>query len=54
MSSSRLPEPGSEKIPWSNAAKAENGYLKLRERPGIRFEAQNALYAVMRELTGKN
>ena len=31
-------------------AKVENGWLKLSERPGIGFEAQNALYAVMREL----
>ena len=31
-------------------AKVENGYLKLSDRPGIGFEAQNALYAVMREI----
>ena len=31
-------------------AKVENGYLKLPDRPGIGFEAQNALHKVMREL----
>jgi L-alanine-DL-glutamate epimerase-like enolase superfamily enzyme len=35
---------------FADDAKVENGYLKLPERPGIGFEAQNALYAVMREL----
>ena len=32
-------------------AKVENGYLKLADRPGIGFEAQNQLYAVMKGLT---
>jgi len=31
-------------------AKVENGYLKLPDRPGIGFEAQNVRYAVMRNL----
>jgi L-alanine-DL-glutamate epimerase-like enolase superfamily enzyme len=35
---------------FADDAKVENGYLKLPERPGIGFEAQNTLYAVMREL----
>ena len=35
---------------FADDAKVENGYLKLPERPGIGFEAQNHLYAVMREL----
>ncbi len=35
---------------FADDAKVENGYLRLPERPGIGFEAQNALYAVMREL----
>ncbi|MDH3288273.1 MAG: mandelate racemase [Betaproteobacteria bacterium] len=35
---------------FADDASVENGYLKLPERPGIGFEAQNALYAVMREL----
>ena len=35
---------------FADDAKVENGYLKLSDRPGIGFEAQNALYAVMREL----
>jgi D(-)-tartrate dehydratase len=35
---------------FADDAKVEDGYLKLPERPGIGFEAQNALYAVMREL----
>jgi len=35
---------------FADDAKVENGWLKLPERPGIGFEAQNALYAVMREL----
>ena len=36
---------------FADDAKVENGYLKLPDRPGIGFEAQNRLYAVMRELT---
>jgi L-alanine-DL-glutamate epimerase-like enolase superfamily enzyme len=35
---------------FADDAKLENGYLKLPDRPGIGFEAQNALYAVMRGL----
>ena len=35
---------------FADDAKVENGYLRLPERPGIGFEGQNALYAVMREL----
>ncbi|MEK6594113.1 MAG: enolase C-terminal domain-like protein [Pseudomonadota bacterium] len=35
---------------FADDAKVENGYLKLPQRPGIGFEAQNHLYAVMREL----
>jgi len=35
---------------FADDAKVENGYLKLSDRPGIGFEAQNALYAVMREV----
>jgi D(-)-tartrate dehydratase len=37
---------------FADDAKVENGYLRLPQRPGIGFEAQNALYAVMRELAG--
>ena len=37
---------------FADDAKVENGYLKLPERPGIGFEAQNLLYAKMRELVG--
>jgi L-alanine-DL-glutamate epimerase-like enolase superfamily enzyme len=35
---------------FADDAKVEDGYLKLPDRPGIGFEAQNTLYAVMREL----
>ncbi len=35
---------------FADDAKVENGYMKLPDRPGIGFEAQNALYAVMRDL----
>jgi L-alanine-DL-glutamate epimerase-like enolase superfamily enzyme len=35
---------------FADDAQVENGYIKLPERPGIGFEAQNALYAVMKEL----
>ncbi len=35
---------------FADDAKVEDGLLKLPERPGIGFEGQNALYAVMREL----
>ena len=37
---------------FADDAKVENGWLKLPDRPGIGFEAQNALYKVMRELAG--
>ena len=37
---------------FADDAKVEDGFLKLSDRPGIGFEAQNALYAVMRELAG--
>ena len=35
---------------FADDAKVENGTIRLPDRPGIGFEAQNALYAVMREL----
>ncbi|MDB5808128.1 MAG: mandelate racemase/muconate lactonizing protein [Betaproteobacteria bacterium] len=35
---------------FADDAKVENGYLKLPDRPGIGFEAQNLLYAVMKGL----
>jgi len=35
---------------FADDAKVEDGYLRLPDRPGIGFEAQNALYAKMREL----
>ena len=35
---------------FADDAKVEDGWLRLPERPGIGFEAQNALYAVMRDL----
>ncbi len=35
---------------FADDARVEDGFLKLPERPGIGFEAQNALYAVMRQL----
>ena len=35
---------------FADDARVEDGYLKLPDRPGIGFEAQNALYAKMREL----
>jgi L-alanine-DL-glutamate epimerase-like enolase superfamily enzyme len=38
---------------FADDAKVENGFLRLSDRPGIGFEAQNALYAVMRELAVK-
>ena len=39
---------------FADGAKVEDGYLRLADRPGIGFEAQNALYAVMQDLTGRN
>ena len=35
---------------FADGAKVENGYLKLADRPGIGFEAQNQLYSVMKGL----
>jgi len=35
---------------FADDAKVEDGFLRLPDRPGIGFEGQNALYAVMREL----
>jgi L-alanine-DL-glutamate epimerase-like enolase superfamily enzyme len=35
---------------FADDARVENGYLELPQRPGIGFEGQNALYALMREL----
>jgi L-alanine-DL-glutamate epimerase-like enolase superfamily enzyme len=35
---------------FADDAKVEKGLISLPDRPGIGFEAQNALYAVMREL----
>ena len=35
---------------FADGAKVENGYLKLSDRPGIGFEAQNQLYSVMKGL----
>jgi L-alanine-DL-glutamate epimerase-like enolase superfamily enzyme len=35
---------------FADDARLENGFLKLPDRPGIGFEAQNALYAIMRDL----
>jgi L-alanine-DL-glutamate epimerase-like enolase superfamily enzyme len=35
---------------FADDAKVEGGYLKLSDRPGIGFEAQSALYRIMREL----
>jgi quercetin dioxygenase-like cupin family protein len=34
---------------FADDAKVEDGYLKLPDRPGIGFEGQNALYAVVSE-----
>ena len=36
---------------FADDAKVESGWLKLPDRPGIGFEAQNALYAVMKDLS---
>ena len=35
---------------FADDANVENGYLKLPDRPGIGFEAQNQLYSAMRAL----
>ncbi len=37
---------------FADEAKVDNGWLKLPQRPGIGFEAQNNLYAVMKDLVG--
>jgi L-alanine-DL-glutamate epimerase-like enolase superfamily enzyme len=37
---------------FADDARVEDGWLRLPDRPGIGFEAQNALYPVMRELAG--
>jgi L-alanine-DL-glutamate epimerase-like enolase superfamily enzyme len=37
---------------FADDAVLTNGYLDLPDRPGIGFEAQNALYKIMRELAG--
>lgn len=36
---------------FADDAKVEEGWLRLPQRPGIGFEAQNALYAIMRQLS---
>jgi D(-)-tartrate dehydratase len=36
---------------FADDALLENGYVKLPDRPGIGFEAQNALHRIMRQLT---
>ncbi|MGQ0526130.1 MAG: enolase C-terminal domain-like protein [Betaproteobacteria bacterium] len=38
---------------FADDANVEDGYLALPQRPGIGFEAQNALYAVMKELAAR-
>ena len=35
---------------FADDARIEHGYISLSDRPGIGFEGQAALYAVMREL----
>ena len=35
---------------FADDARVENGFITLSERPGIGFEGQAALYAIMREL----
>ena len=35
---------------FADDARVDNGWLKLPDRPGIGFEAQNELYALMRQL----
>lgn len=39
---------------FAEDAKVADGMLELPERPGIGFEGQNALYAVMKELAGQD
>jgi hypothetical protein len=38
---------------FADDAKVENGYLRLPDRPGIGFEAQDALYGIMRAMTAE-
>ena len=38
---------------FADDAKVENGYLRLPDRPGIGFEAQNALYGIMRAMAAE-
>ena len=35
---------------YADDHKVENGYLTLSDRPGIGFEGQSALYAIMKQL----
>jgi hypothetical protein len=35
---------------FADDAKVDDGWLALPERPGIGFESQNALYALMKRL----
>ena len=35
---------------FADDARVDNGFLKLSDRPGIGFEAQNALYSVMKNI----
>ena len=37
---------------FADDARIEDGMLRLSARPGIGFEGQNALYALMRGLAG--
>ena len=37
---------------FADDARVENGWMKLPDRPGIGFEGQDALYAIMRQLSG--
>jgi D(-)-tartrate dehydratase len=39
---------------FADDAKVENGFLKLSDRPGIGFEAQNTLYAVMKGIATRD
>ena len=38
---------------FADDAVIENGYISLSDRPGIGFEGQAALYAVMRDLAAR-
>ena len=35
---------------FADDARVEDGWLRLPDRPGIGFEAQNALYAIMKQM----